>query len=234
MHFSMYIVFFIASNVWKKTMKTKIHAKFSPFVKISQTYAWKTVLDFANSLKKYTFFRENGYDHGRTLWSGVCGGYELTHSPTPPPGQNGRHFADDIFKCIFLNENLCILIQISLKFVSKGPIDNKWALVQVMAWRRTATSAVHTFHHAWSPCMTISGYGFLHVWLLSPRAPIYRHGLTLIPAWISNHIHYEVCDEITYPFPNIHECTVEVWEWISNFTPHCTGYGIMHPCWDQI
>ena len=30
----------------------------------------------------------------------------------------------------------CILIQISLKFVSKGPIDNKTALVQVMAWRR--------------------------------------------------------------------------------------------------
>ena len=29
-----------------------------------------------------------------------------------------------------------ILIQISLKFVPKGPIDNKWALDQVMAWRR--------------------------------------------------------------------------------------------------
>ena len=32
--------------------------------------------------------------------------------------------ADDIFKCIFLNENLKILIQISLKFVPKGPVDN--------------------------------------------------------------------------------------------------------------
>ena len=30
----------------------------------------------------------------------------------------------------------CILIQIWQKFVPKGPIDNKWALVQVMAWRR--------------------------------------------------------------------------------------------------
>ena len=28
-------------------------------------------------------------------------------------------------------------IQISLKFVRKSPIDNKRALVQVMAWRRT-------------------------------------------------------------------------------------------------
>ena len=54
-----------------------------------------------------------------------------------PPGQNGRHFADDICKCIFMNEKFCILIQISLKFVPKGLIDNKTALVQVMAWRRT-------------------------------------------------------------------------------------------------
>ena len=30
-----------------------------------------------------------------------------------------------------------IPIQISLKFVSRSPIDNKPALVQVMAWRRT-------------------------------------------------------------------------------------------------
>ena len=41
--------------------------------------------------------------------------------------------ADDIFKSIFMNENIRILIQISLKFVPKGPIDNKSALVQVMA-----------------------------------------------------------------------------------------------------
>ena len=53
------------------------------------------------------------------------------------PGQNGRHFADDIFECIFMNEKFFILIQISLKFVPKGPNDNKSALVQVMAWRRT-------------------------------------------------------------------------------------------------
>ena len=30
----------------------------------------------------------------------------------------------------------CILIRISLNFVPKGPFDNEWALVQVMAWRR--------------------------------------------------------------------------------------------------
>ena len=54
-----------------------------------------------------------------------------------PPGQNGCRFIDGTFKCIFVNEKFCIVIWISLKFVPKGPIDNKWALVQVMAWRQT-------------------------------------------------------------------------------------------------
>ena len=52
------------------------------------------------------------------------------------PRQNGRHFADDIFKCIFLNENIWISIRISMKFVPEGPINNIPALVQIMAWRR--------------------------------------------------------------------------------------------------
>ena len=45
-----------------------------------------------------------------------------------------HHFPNNIFKCIFVNEKFCILIQISLKFIPKGPIDNILALVQIMAW----------------------------------------------------------------------------------------------------
>ena len=45
------------------------------------------------------------------------------------PGQNGRLFADDSFKCIFMNEKFRILIEISLKFIPKGPIDNDPVLV---------------------------------------------------------------------------------------------------------
>ena len=37
--------------------------------------------------------------------------------------------ADDIFKCIFLNEKFWILIKSSLKFVPNRPIDNNPALV---------------------------------------------------------------------------------------------------------
>ena len=52
------------------------------------------------------------------------------------PRQNGRHFADDIFKRIFFKENIWISFKISLKFVPKGPINKIPALFLIMAWRR--------------------------------------------------------------------------------------------------
>ena len=54
------------------------------------------------------------------------------------PRQNGRHFPDDIFEWIIWNENAWISINISLKFVPRGPINNIPTLIQVMAWRRQA------------------------------------------------------------------------------------------------
>ena len=45
--------------------------------------------------------------------------------------------ANNNFKCIVLNENDRIPIQISLKFVHRSPIVNESVLVQVMAWHRT-------------------------------------------------------------------------------------------------
>ena len=62
----------------------------------------------------------------------------LNHSlfNTLRPRQDGRHFPDDIFKSIFLNEKVWISINFSLKFVPKGPINNIPALVQIMARRR--------------------------------------------------------------------------------------------------
>ena len=50
--------------------------------------------------------------------------------------QDGWHFAEDIFKCIFLNEDTWILINISLRFVPKGLINNTPAWVQIMAWHQ--------------------------------------------------------------------------------------------------
>ena len=66
------------------------------------------------------------------------------------------------------------------------------------------------------PCPNFSG-GFAkpplnigHGFVITSSSPFYQHGLTLIPAWISNHMPCKVWDEITYPFLNFNGCTVEV------------------------
>ena len=46
------------------------------------------------------------------------------------------------------------------------------------------------------------------------KGPFYLHGLTLISAWIRHYTHYNVWDEITYPFLNFNGATVEVYGWI--------------------
>ena len=62
--------------------------------------------------------------------------FEFNSINTLRPRQNGRHFADDIFKYIFLIENVWIPIKISLMFVLQGSINKIPALVQIMAWCR--------------------------------------------------------------------------------------------------
>ena len=54
------------------------------------------------------------------------------------PRLKGRHFADNLLKCIFLYENVWILIL--LNFVALGPIYNIPALIQIKAWRRPGAS----------------------------------------------------------------------------------------------
>ena len=65
---------------------------------------------------------------------------------------NGRHYAYDIFRCIFVNETFCILIKISLTFVPYGPIDNKPASVQIMAGRRIGDKPVQ--NQCWPDLLT--------------------------------------------------------------------------------
>ena len=55
-----------------------------------------------------------------------------SHSPLTTR-KNGHNFKDDIFKGIFLNENIPIFIRISLKFALKGPINTKSALVPIIS-----------------------------------------------------------------------------------------------------
>ena len=72
--------------------------------------------------------------------------------------QNGHHGVDNTFKCFFLNENVRILIEISLKFYSKGLINNIPATIQVMAWCQPGNKPLsgpmmisllmHNMHHS--------------------------------------------------------------------------------------
>ena len=53
---------------------------------------------------------------------------------------------------------------------------------------------------------------------------VMRKWLTLIPTWISNHIHYNGWDEITCSSPHFNGCTIEVCELIKTFIPY-SGVG---------
>ena len=78
----------------------------------------------------------NPNDNSRSP-AGETGAYNIyVNLNTLRPRQNGRHLPDDIFKCISLNESVWISIEIPLKFVRKGSINNIPALVQIMAWCR--------------------------------------------------------------------------------------------------
>ena len=52
------------------------------------------------------------------------------------------------------------------------------------------------------------------------QGPLLLTCLNLMSALISNYVIIKLWDEFTYLFPNFNGCTVEVWEWISNFIPH--------------
>lgn len=51
---------------------------------------------------------------------------------------------------------------------------------------------------------------------------------------IKSQILCKVCDKITVLFPNSNDCTVKVWEWISNFMPNSIMEVITHPCADLV
>ena len=53
---------------------------------------------------------------------------QLAHAVYDTLYINSLH-PDGVFGCIFVNEKFCILIKISLKFVTNGSIDNNPSLI---------------------------------------------------------------------------------------------------------
>ena len=117
--------------------------------------------------------------HGN-CWGNFCGSATTFLLNSSPRGQNGRHFADVNFRCIFVNEKFCILITIP-------------ALVQIMAWRRpgdkplSEPTMVSLLMHIWvtwpqwvkahTLCFTffICHITLLHEWYPSQHMEIGQH-----------------------------------------------------------
>ena len=128
--------------------------------------------------------------------------------------------ADDIFKCIFLNENVGISIRISLKFVPDVPIYNKPALVQIMAWHLPGDKPL---------------YELMMVRLL-------MHICVTRPQWVNLTKHtpqLALADELWCVFCNFFvgeksSCYKEVWEyvvchlWSHLITCICMLYEVMY------
>ena len=110
-------------------MHAHIHIYAETYINIYKTYFYSyhlpqvqhvALLCFALLWLKHSYGHITRFD----IWHVAT----LLDINTLTPRQNGRHFPDDIFKCIFLNESAWISIEISLEFVPKGPINNIPAL----------------------------------------------------------------------------------------------------------
>ena len=79
---------------------------------------------------------------------------------------------------------------------------------------------------------------YAHIRTLMVQHLMWKNLGSLLLTWInfnlgiSNHMPSKVWDEITYPFPNFNDRSVEVWEGISNFILHFIMGLITHPFWD--
>ena len=97
----------------------------------------------------------------------------------------GRDKIADIFKSISFKENIVILIQILLSFVSSGSVDNKSALVQVMVCRQTGDKPLA------EPMMT----HFTNVYMCLPAARCYAYrvhwNLWGIICFVASHLIYD-------------------------------------------
>ena len=116
------------------------------------------------------------------------------------PRQNCRNFADDIFKGIFLNENVWISLKISLKCVPKGPINNIPTLVLIMVWHRPSDKPLS------EPMIDSS---LTHICVTRPQ---WFHSL-----WPSSEIWQQA---ITWPNDDPDQCrhmaSLGHWEWKSS------------------
>ena len=111
---------------------------------------------------------------------------------------------------------------------------NQWLLIKGND-RSQMTEVTHLFAPIWTtlprpPCGTP----------LTKRSHTIIYGTQKLPmclkwpcVWVHGCVCAYVCTTLRYYLLNFNGWTVEVWEWISNFTPHFIMDVIGYPCWDQ-
>ena len=104
-----------------------------------------------------------------------------------------------------------------------------WAQTYNQPWNRSHESTViwQLNNSKTKPNKNLSIFDGTYYKFIVLSGPFF-HGSTLMTAWSDKYTHYKMWDEITYPFLNCNSCTVEVPEWISNFTLHFTGHVITY------
>ena len=134
-------------------------------------------------------------------------------------------FANDIFECIFLNEDYCILIEVWLKNVPMGPVNNTSALLLVMAWQSWHGTAQLTLQR-WPNVNPYVGPKSAHQRWANVDLSI---GPTVAQRWRAN-----VGTTLCQHRPNVGTLTMgQRWH---NVTPmvvcqHCTSIGPMEAAW---
>ena len=113
-----------------------------------------------------------------------------------PPGENGRHFADDSFNAFSWMKSFLF----RLKF--------HWSLFQLTIfqhwfrqWLSADQATSHHLNHWWLDYRRIYASLDFNELKVDEFQQHYfpSHKSISIPAWISNYIHYKVWGEVTYP-----------------------------------
>ena len=120
------------------------------------------------------------------------------------------------------------------QFINLSKIFTRWALKVYLSSkvRGGCLLVVLSFIMMNMYCTFSMHWPYLFVVFDIYQGPLLLTWINFNLAWLCNHIHYKVVDEITYPFENLNGASIQVYEWISNSIPHFTRQVITYPCWD--
>ena len=123
---------FIHTKVWDGIIHPRL---VSSDTKDARVMLGNCILEETTGFDHFFIYFEENYENFKPRFQ-ICFFTGCKFMLQPRTAWCLKHFPDDILKCIFLNEKVWISIDISLKFVPKGIIDNIQASVQIMAWCR--------------------------------------------------------------------------------------------------